>query len=362
MIAAYRHSAFTLIELLITMSIIVFLTGMMMPLVTMAKRSSMKTVTMSTMAKAEAAIYQFKTDFKGYPYCQLTNLADGDPWTNPLNNNIGTDISAAQQLAVKADMQAAAAPYGSNPPSTQTFVPSDVAANGVTWSGDTLNWTYPAQGQACVLLNRLGAERANEMMLIGEVQGCGVKMLSQTNTSTSGDDTVQTITRTGRDLSAVPLVPNPQSQSEPGWAKDYLQGEVDAKFLKGNALLDAYLNPLIYICQVTPGVEYTWGNIEGAYIDIAYPALNGLAPVGRSTLETYLPGTSTAIAADPATLPDPSNLMHSDRRYWAAPGLELEFELWSAGPDGRMSFWRDDSANRDNIPCEPYDHSIGSSP
>ena len=34
--------------------------------------------------------------------------------------------------------------------------------------------------------------------------------------------------------------------------------------------------------------------------------------------------------------------MHSDMRFWAAPGYELEFELWSAGPDGQMSWWRDD--------------------
>jgi len=366
-----RHATgFTLIELLITISIVVFLTGMMMPLLTLAKRSALKTVTMSTMAKTEAAVYQFKTDFKGYPYYQMTNLVDGAAWSNSLNYNIGTDISTAEQAAVKADMQTASGDYGYSilggpsigASSTQTFVESDLAANGWTWSSGSLVFTYPAGPFAnCMLLNRLGSERANEMMLIGEVPGYGVKMLTQTCTATSAGVT-QTITRVGRDLSSTPLVSSPQSINAPGWAKDYLQGEVDAKYLQGNVILDAYLNPLIYICQVTPGVEYTWGDIYNTYVDISNPSGYGLAPVGRQTLESYVPGTSTPITGDPATLPDPTNLMHSDMRYWAAPGLELEFELWSAGPDGKMSYWRDDPSNRDNISCEPYNSKIGIPP
>jgi hypothetical protein len=74
-----------------------------------------------------------------------------------------------------------------------------------------------------------------------------------------------------------------------------------------------------------------------------------------------VPGTSTPLTAS-EFLPDPSDLMHSDMRFWAPPGYELEFELWSAGPDGQMSWWRNDPANADNIPCEPYNRGIGSQP
>jgi prepilin-type N-terminal cleavage/methylation domain-containing protein len=369
---------FTLLELIITISIIVFLMSMFMPLMNLAKRASLRTVSLSTMAKTEASLYQYKTDFKAYPY-QLSYSQDGDPWSNALNYNVGTDIAIADQTAVKADMQAAAAQYAFNmnngyqAMTQQSFTMNrgngalygdgsnspegDPAPSGASYNSGNQVWTWTYSGgcmQLCMMLNRLGAERANEMLLVGDVTGCGVNMLPETGPGG--------LTHHGRDLSQMRLVNTPQSAERPGWARDYLQGEIDAKYLQGPNILDGYLHPLIYICQVIPGVEVTWGNMYNNYVDIGNPAIYGLTPIGRSTLQPFIPGTSTPITGNPASLPDVTNLMHSDLRYWAAPGLELEFELWSAGPDGQMGWWRDDLANRDNIPCEHYNQRIGAQP
>jgi prepilin-type N-terminal cleavage/methylation domain-containing protein len=391
-------AGFTLIELLVVIGILAFLMGMLMPLVGLARRSSLRTVSLSIMAKTEAALYQYKADYRAYPY-QLHEAPDNQPpvadvtylppnadqnWTNALAYNVGTDIAASDQLLVKADMQAAAALYGidlSIPwapkmASMQSF--TNDRHNGVTYRdywGDIIDegdpapvgsyqnysgewvWAFPSGvsplAPTCVMLNRLGQERANECMLCGDINAGGVNM--QEVRGGGG------LYHRPRDLSGTALLSSPKSANRPGWAKDYLRGEIDGKYLRGDAILDAYLHPLIYICQVTPGVIPSFGSIYNSYVDIPWPSVYGLAPDGRKTLEPYNPGTTTVIAGD-QYLPDPTNLMHSDMRAWAPPGYELEFELWSAGPDGQMSWWRDDAANADNIPCEPYNKGIGAMP
>jgi len=374
-----RRRGFSLIEVLVVASIVVVLMGMMMPLLTMSKRASMRTASQAIMAKTEAALYQYKADFKGYPY-QLTYTSDETPGPNFLGYHVGTDIATSDQIAVKADMAAASADYSfaSNVPGTKQaftsnrkngssscdgnndsegdpYPSSSTEASTGKWywiycSGST---TFPA---ICTLLNRVGAERAGELMLIGDVTAGGVTMQSVNGPAGSG------LVHHGRDMSAVPLVASPSSLERPGWAKDYLQGEIDQKYLDGTSILDAYRHPLIYICQVLPGIDPLQAACLGQGVDIPNPSVYGLQPQGRSTLEPFYPGTSTPIAGDPTTLPDVTNLMHSDMRYWAPPGYELEFELWSAGPDGQMSWWRDDLLNRDNIPCEAYNKGIGGMP
>jgi type II secretory pathway pseudopilin PulG len=372
--------AFTLVELLVVLCIVTLLTGLLMPMVGLAKRSSMRTVSKAIMGKVEAALRQFKADYKGYPY-QLAYADEGQPWTNALNYNIGTDIIQHDQDAVKADMAAAAGNYvfsssnNWNRTSVHTFVPnrqngqssndpwnspeSDVAPNYAYQPvvNGAWYWNYSPITPACVMLNRLAAERANELMLVGAINTGGVVMQDIQSGPTRGN-----LTHHGRDLSATPLVASPASQQHPGWAKDYLQGEIDAKYIRGDAILDAWFHPLIYICQVQPGCEYAFGQIQNQAVDIGNPAVYGLAPRGRRALQPFYPGTSTPIVGDPQTLPDTTQLMHSDMRAWSAPGYELEFELWSAGPDGRMSWWRDDLANRDNIPCGDYNRGIGAMP
>jgi len=413
---AHARRGFTLIELLVVMTILLVVIGMLMPLVGIAKRASMRSLTQSIMAKTEAALHQYKSDFRGYPYQQSYAGTEPDAdWTNTLYYSLGTTITAANASAVRADMATASAGYNYNITpwfnnssafpiaGAQAFLhnrnngqpaqdydnspDSDLAPVGawqpgansnppfLTWyfdygtSDHGLNlWGIPGLESVptCVLLNRMGGERASDLMLIGAIQAGGVTMPTIT---------IQGLTHQGRDLASVPLVAHPQQSSlQPGWANDYLQGQIQQKYLSGSAVLDAWLHPLIYVGQILPGCETCCAQINGQSVDVSNVVSYGLGPAvsgetvggdvlsgGRQTLQPDVPGTTTPITGD-AYLPDAGNLMHSDRRYWAAPGYELEFELWSAGPDGRFSWWRDDLTNKDNISCEPYDAGIGVQP
>lgn len=386
--------AFTLVELLVTLAIMVVLMSMLMPMLSLARRSSLRTATQAILSKTSAGLEQYKTDFGGYPF-QLSYPTDGT-WSNNLAYTIGTDISPDAAQAVKQDMTTARDAYrydfslaiqgwgpwyvgpqaflenrGDGIPADNSIWPndqwgneSDVLPSGFAQDPTTQLWyyQYPSYFRpTVVLLNRLGAERAEQLMLIGAVTTSGCYIQGFTPPPTTGLPT-----HPPRDLTGTRIVPNPVSLQPPcpapGWAKDYLQGEVESKYISGTTLLDAYFHPLIYICQALPGVEQTWGNPQNNGVDINSPWQYGLQPQGRKTLQPFSPGTSSPLAADPNTLPDPTNLMHSDMRYWAPPGYEMGYELWSAGPDGQMSWWRDDPSNRDNIPAEPYNQLIGPMP
>jgi prepilin-type N-terminal cleavage/methylation domain-containing protein len=398
------RNGFTLVELMVVMVILVVLSAMLMPMIGEARRSSMRTQTQSIMGKTESALRQFKSDFRGYPYqISYADISAGESWTNTLNYNLGTTITATDAANVRADMQAAAGDYsyvctnyvngwgtkcpvgGSkhafkanrndglsandyNNPSTPD---SDVAPIGA-WqpnignNNQTVYLSYDTPNHAlggynafdiyaipiCVLLNRMAAERASDLMAIGDIYSGGVIMPALTYSG---------LTHPGRDLSGTPLVATPASTTHPGWATDYLQGEIDSAHIKGTAILDAWLHPLIYVSQVVPGCEPCCAEIFSQSINIGNTSIYGLQASGRKGLEPCVPGTSVAITGD-AYLPDITDLMHSDRRFWSAPGLELEFELWSAGPDGMFSWWRDDETNKDNVSCEPYDKNIGIQP
>ncbi len=375
---------FTLIELLIVLSILVLLTGLLMPLLTISQREAKRSATRATMAKVESALHQFKSDFKAYPY-QLSCQGEGSPAANRLAYTLGTAMVPADRALVQADMAAAAADYQYDcsspsgswsehlpPVSPHVFVSNrqngnlagdqagspegDAAPVGSLFQtgNQTWYWTYQNMVYTCVVLNRLAAERANLLMLIGDVTAGGCVMQDIIGPGN--------LLHHGRDCSGIPLVGSPGSLEHPGWAVDYLHGELPAGSISGEQVLDAYHRPLIYICQVQPGVEPTIAEIYNSGVNIDFPQQYGLAPIGRKELVPLDPVTQLPLPADPQTLPDPSNLLHSDMRAWAPPHLGLEFELWSAGPDGAFSWWRDDVQNRDNIPCENYNQSIGSPP
>jgi prepilin-type N-terminal cleavage/methylation domain-containing protein len=381
---ASAASGFTLIELAVVAAIVGLLTGLLMPLLTISQREARRTSSHAVMAKVESSLHQFKNDFKAYPY-QLSYSSDGAPAVNTLAYTLGTDLTPSNRANVLADMATAAANYQYDcstsgggwserlpPVSTQTYISNrnngnsswdqngdpegDVAPVGSTYNNITKSWyfTYQSMTYSCALLNRMAAERANLLMLIGDITAGGCVMQEV--------DGPAPLVHHGRDCSGTPLVANPASLSHPGWAQNYLMGEVPASAISGDQILDAWRHPLIYICQVQPGIEPTIAQINNSTVNIDYPSQYGLQPIGRRLLEPLDPATMQPIQGDPATLPDTSNLMHDDMRAWAPPGYELEFELWSAGPDGSFSWWRDDSTNTDNIPCEPYNQRIGTQP
>jgi prepilin-type N-terminal cleavage/methylation domain-containing protein len=385
--------AFTLIELLIVMTIIVFLFGLLSGMMGIAQRGAHRTQTLSILHKVDTALRSFKTDFKVYPFAwsidyqqSYPDLASGQKWSNRLNYQIGTAISDANRQHVQADMDFAGAQYGydcstwtpdyggqEHPPvSIHTFRTNrgdgkssndywgnpegDPVPNGVQYNNDTASYylNYENGLSTCLLLNRMAQERARLLILAGDVAATGVKM----------NDVPQPpspFTHDGRDLSMIPLIPVSQRQSalEPGWAMDYLGGELEKRYIDGENILDAYHNPLVYIYHVLPGVRSSEARPFQNQTYIWDPQDYGLTTIGRRTLSTAdAPDQAPTMTAPSGGLPDPSNLMHSDITAYAAPGYEVEFELWSAGPDHQFTYMRDDPLNRDNIPCDNYNKDL----
>ncbi len=137
--------------------------------------------------------------------------------------------------------------------------------------------------------------------------------------------------------------------SAPGWACNYLQDSLDRGQISGEQVLDAWGHALIYINQAVPLTL-----ADGA-LPAAAPALATIGGHGaRGCIRL-----DHRDALDPlGGLPDPACLMHSDITTYAAPGYEAEFELWSAGPDGRFDAMRDGAGNQDNIGAERYDQDL----
>lgn len=125
-----------------------------------------------------------------------------------------------------------------------------------------------------------------------------------------------------------------------GWRADYLVGalqrsgpverrDVDAG---GEAIVDAWGTPLIYICAVRPGVK-------------GHQHAVGLTLTNGAREERYRMTTQGR---------DPTALLATDVRSTAAPAFTEEFELWSAGRDRRFTATRSDAVNADNIALMPY--------
>ena len=148
-------------------------------------------------------------------------------------------------------------------------------------------------------------------------------------------------------------MPNPTGS---GWADDYLGGEVEKRNISDEQILDAWKRPLIYVCQVTEGV-YNAPTIA-LFSNNTQSTWYGMNTLGRTTLAERDAITGDPVGAYPPYLPDLANLRHSDRRFFAAPSLEAEFELWSAGRDGEADWMRDASSNTDNVSLTPYDKRL----
>ena len=305
--------AFTLIELLVVIGILVALMGMLMPLLAIANRQATASATRSVMAKVDIAARLFRADIGAYPYQRtyadpLTGGAMPN-WSNRLYWHLGTQMTDAQMTNVRKDADDAAARYNA----------VAVAPNNFAF-GDRM-------------LDRMAAERARMMLYSGNLDATGPTVITPPAKSTGK------------------LVPSPVGQ---GWADNYLAGELEKRYVAGEMVLDAWAAPLIYVCQVTEGVC--------SALTITYlssnnlPARNwGLQPLGRISLAARDALTGTVLVPNPPYLPDPTNLRKSDRRKYAAPTWEAEFELWSAGADGRADWMRDAPVNMDNVSLTPYD-------
>ncbi len=146
------------------------------------------------------------------------------------------------------------------------------------------------------------------------------------------------------------------SSADPGWGDDYLEGQLEPRARQGDAIVDVWGRPLLYVCRVLPGSETAGSSrpFNGTAVAYVDETLYGLGPSGRRSLAPYDSIRQQAIAADPPWLPDPAVPLHADVRIYAAPAFTYEFELWSAGTDGRSAWMRDDPLNRDNLSARDY--------
>lgn len=379
---------FTLLELLIVIAIIALLAGMLMPMVGVIRQSTLRSRTEFVMRKTEAGLRLFKAEWGGYPYQQTypAAVSAGEPFPNRLYYRIGSDISAADRGRVMVDMEAASAAFAYSCAVTQgdrsaqfaeCAAPSAHAfrnANCVTaFTALFITATGSDAGAPDfalpAMLNQAAQEQARLAMVIGA-------------TGMRGPIVCTSAMAVGFNRSAQPLLASYASAGNPGFAADYLKGEIPAGQLRGEDILDGWRRPLVYICQAVPGMQgqggATWNRKVPSY-DSRYLGLGAigfdlatgpgqalitggrplLAYGGRVRLSRGDAGDGLGpTPADATWFPDATDLRGSDVRYYAAPGFETEFELWSAGRDGAFSYRRSDPANRDNVSVIDYNRGL----
>ena len=368
-----KRRAFTLIELLVVLAIIAVLLAMLMPVVGLVRDAARRSNTQAIMSRVDAALRMFRTDFGVYPNQQsYPDVSAGAPFPNRLAYHLGSDISWAVDplsgysaaTAVQADMDAAAAKYAYNASETGQPSPLTFRKAYVTSQGDT--------SRVATVLNRMAQEQARLAVLAGNLT-----MRGQIITGNDG-----AVVRDQRTTPVFAVGETLRSATRPGWAKDYLQGQLESRYLKGDAVCDVWGRPLIYICSCVPGIKGAYCANNGGGINwfrswqyglgaLGFDPTTGPGPAlvaagrplliygGRVRLSATDAGDGEPTPGDATWFPDVGDPMSSDVRYYAAPEFEREFELWSAGRDGCFSYRRGDAVNRDNIPAGPYLKGLG---
>jgi prepilin-type N-terminal cleavage/methylation domain-containing protein len=363
---------FTLVEVLVVVAILMLLMGMLMPVLMIAQRAARKSATLATMHKVDTALRLFKTDMGTYPYQRdYADIDAGEAWTNRLYYHLGADIAVAALADVQADAADAAGKYAYDctkpgggvqenaPVSVHAFRKADIVPawkwNTATLAWDTASdpWNNPNERLAtATILNRMAQERARLAIFAGDVDVTGLRLQDIRRPDGS-------LYAAGRDNSAVRLLTAAaRSDARPGWAADYLHGELEQRWRRGDAILDAYGKPLVYVCQITEGCRHVRSFLFSSGVINLDVRRYGLQRRGRRPLSSIDPFTGAPLSADPPALPDPGDLRRSDRRTYGAPGFDLDIELWSAGPDRGFGWMRNDLRNQDNIPLLPYDRGV----
>ncbi len=363
---ARHRTAFTLLELMVVIGILAMLAAMLMPMFAVIRQGMLRSATLTVMKKVDTGLRLFKADFGIYPYQAGYADLDGgetlDDHPNNLGYRLGTAIGTAERAKVEADMLAAAGRFNYSVNPANAGADGLVGAPGLTYvSGD------PGVGntQVAMMLNRLAREQVRIAVLSGNLAMRGPVICTATGALAAN--------RTSITVMTAPT----QSGTRLGWTADYLGHDLEARYLRGDTVLDAWGTPLVYLCQVVPGMKVNGGTYLTTHIDnrqfglgaIGFDPRTGPAPAqiasGRPLLLNYgrirlgaIGSDGLQAPADATYLPDPGAPLHSDRRYYAAPGFEMEFELWSAGRDKRFAWMRDAPVNRDNPSLVPYDKGL----
>jgi prepilin-type N-terminal cleavage/methylation domain-containing protein len=277
---------FTLIELIMVMAIITVLIGMAAPITLLARRTAALTNTRAVLAKVETAIGMFQADMNVLPFQDHPTASAFPAADNRLAWVLGHSLTTTERQDLDDDLATAKAAYQLG--GSHVFGQADL--NPETAAGD-LKLPHVA------MVNRMGAERATLAILSG-------------NTAVTGL----------RNKPTTAVVPNPKSR---GYADAYLDGlTVDVR--QGDAVVDAWRRPLVYISPVLPGMRSRVPADCSFFVRLDWYGMTGS---GRL----------------------PASMAASDMRTTAPPRLCRTFELVSMGPDGLIAAQRDEAANRDNV-------------
>ena len=219
------HRAFTLIELLVVIAIIVVLSGMLLPVVTLAQRRAHQTNTEVVLRQTEGALELFRGELDTYPYQAHDPLATFPEAPNRLAWVLGHDLTDDERSALDQDLAAARAAYA--PGGAHAVQASDIDPEWCTNGNAYDRKRYREIGAGVV--GRMATERASLAVIAGNAGVGGIR---------------------GR--SGQPVLGGATSA---GFARDYLLDELDRSRVAGDALLDTYGRPLVYICPVVQGMR-----------------------------------------------------------------------------------------------------------
>ena len=295
-----RRVGFTLTEIIVVLTVMMIFAGMLAPVLQIAQRTAKRTNTLALLGKVEAGIRHFKEDVGTFPF--QAHVGPSFPMAdNRLAYHLIHTLTSAERTALFNDAGTTAGKYDAGVHRFIKTTPSVVAAQV------DLSMT-PSVAMA---LNRMGRERARIMIYAGCSEVKGVDANTATPLLTSASPSL-------------------------GWGSDYLRNDIPVRNIKGDAIVDSYGTPLLYVCPVVCRLQDTWvaPNIMPTYprATLVYAERFGFQGSGRVV----------------------TDILASDMRTTAARSFTNTFELWSLGADKRADPMRNNVLNNDNISAAPY--------
>ena len=323
-----RRGGFSLVELLIVLSIIALLMGLLMPAISIIRNNAMRANTENLLRKVDTALHGFKVDARAFPYAAGPQDPIG-PWTNLLGYRLNHTLTENEFKAFTRDLNAVQNAYLPGGSHCIVMDHVDLPRNAIFHTDNTGNQEEKdvqkfGEGEREILAsaaNRLGSERAAVGIMCGNIK---IKGTQPGGAGSPWKDR------------ASPILASPQSL---GWTSEYLKGQLQKNEMRldadgiPQAIIDRYGRELVYVNPVVAGVNGFSHQHVGGLVD----------PLWFNFQTKYRTATAT---------------MDSDIRTTAALEHVADFELWSAGRDGRFHAQRNHPDNRDNISIVRYNKGL----